>query len=207
MKTEIITPFIEIPPTKGSLSRRKPLYNLGINDSNYMTEIKKNGKRITCQYHNKWLQMFRRCYSENIMPAYIGCAVADEWHSFMIFKSWMKTQDWEGKELDKDIIAIGNKIYSSETCVFVSKAINGMVASFKSHRGPSPLLVSKNRARFMAQCYINGKREHIGMFATPKEAGEAYKTAKSNEIKRVALLQTDIRVREGLLRHAEHLLN
>lgn len=54
---------------------------------------------------------------------------------------------------------------------------------------------------------VNGKRKHLGMFDDPAEAGEAYKIAKSNEIKRVALLQSDIRIRGGLLKHADNLLN
>ena len=71
--------------------------------------------------------MLQRCYSESHLvrqPTYKGCSVCEEWLTFSNFKSWMEQQDWEGKQLDKDLLVYKNKIYSPETCVFVSSVIN-----------------------------------------------------------------------------------
>jgi hypothetical protein len=51
------------------------------------------------------------------------------------FKKWMEQQDWDGKCLDKDIIAPGSKLYSPETCAFVLKATNLFVIACDASRG------------------------------------------------------------------------
>ena len=37
----------------------------------------------------------------------------------------MEQQDYIGKVLDKDLKVTGNKIYSPETCLFISPKVNG----------------------------------------------------------------------------------
>jgi len=212
MKEEIISQFIEIPATKQSIAQRKLIYGVGISDAGYMVRPRFNGKIICCPYYKTWNNMMRRCYSEKLhvgQPAYIGCTAAKEWHIFSNFKKWMEKQDWKGKHLDKDVLIIGNKIYSPDACVFVSRSANNLLTHAKSNKGKYPVGVSFNKKldEFTASFKIKGKSKHLGVFKTPEQASEVYKAAKSNEIKRVALSQTDIRVREGLLRHAEHLLN
>jgi len=213
MTDKIITPFVEIPANKRSVWMRKLIHGIGVNDAPYMTQPKINGKTAFCTFYTIWRSMIQRCYSEKCLvkhPAYIGCTVIEEWHSFMKFRRWMKSQDWKGKELDKDILIIGNKIYSPETCIFVSSQINTLLIYNQENKGGYPAGVSlsdRGKKKFQAECQINGKKKYLGRFETIEEASEVYKAAKSNEIKRVALLQSDIRIREGLLRHAEHLLN
>ena len=106
---------------------------VGINDADYV--VKKfetigyvDGKRKrklvwTCPYHRAWESMLKRCYSakyQERQPTYKGCTVSDDWLTFSNFRAWMIAQDWEGKHLDKDLLFEGNKIYSTETCVFVA---------------------------------------------------------------------------------------
>jgi len=213
MTDKIITPFVEIPANKRSLSIRKPLYNLGINDADYVVQPRINGKKINCPYYKTWVDMLTRCYSEKFHAnnqSYIDCTVAKEWHLFSNFHKWMEKQDWNHKELDKDILMPGNKIYSPETCVFVPASLNNLLLHAKSKKRKYPVGVEFNnkcKDKFIAHVNLNGKKKHLGCFATQEQASEAHKTAKSNEIKRVALLQSDIRIREGLLRHADNLLN
>lgn len=74
-----------------------------------------------------WVGMISRCYNEGrhkTHPTYIGCSVCDEWLYYPNFKVWFDDNYIEGYELDKDIKVKGNKIYSPETCMFVSKAEN-----------------------------------------------------------------------------------
>ena len=74
--------------------------------------------------------MFRRVAQE---PAYTNVIISDEFKDYEKFKAFVKTQNYQGKELDNDIFAKGTRrVYSSETCCFVSRRINSMFR--KRHR-------------------------------------------------------------------------
>ena len=212
MTNKIISPFIEIPANKNSLAQRKLVFGIGTNDSKYIVNPLVNDKTIYCPYYSVWKSMLMRCYSDNYQskhPTYIGCTTAKEWHIFSSFKKWMADQDWEGKELDKDVLIIGNKIYSPETCIFVSHSINSLLCYTQSSKSTYPIGVSFNKKlkKFSACFNLNGKQKYLGLFATQEKADKAYKIAKSDEIMRIALFQTSSIIKGGLIRHAEHLLN
>ena len=65
----------------------------------------------------------------------------------------MELQDWEGKCLDKDIIAPGSKLYSPETCSFVLQSTNNFVIASDATRGELPLGVDllKRTGRYRAK--------------------------------------------------------
>lgn len=203
--------FVEIPATKLALSQRKLIFGVGVNDASYIVTNKKNGKQTICPYYMKWKHMIKRCYSEKFQttrPTYIGCTVTEEWHSFMKFRAWMKTQDWKGKQLDKDILIVGNKVYSPNACAFVPISINSLITHVRSNNGGYPAGVCFHKDginNFVSYCQVNGKRKHLGRFATPEEAGEAYKKAKRKDILAHANIQDDNRIRQGLTLHAEAL--
>ena len=108
--------------------------------------------------------------------------------SFIEDVSKMKGYDLEGWELDKDILQKGNKLYSKETCCFVPHEINLLLTKSNRSRGEYPVGVCfhKPSGKFVAQLAINGKRKHLGLFASPEEAFQAYKLAKEAQIKVVA---------------------
>ena len=110
--------------------------------------------------------------------------------------------------MDKDIIEIGNKLYSPNKCVFVTLAINGILAKNEKIRGELPMGVvyDKRNGRFCARCKVKGKVKHIGGFDTANKASNAYLEFKYKHLVATANKQTDSRVREGLLRHAELIL-
>ena len=126
---------------------RKLVWNIGINDADYSVEKKtswyENGKQKqkrvwVCPFYEKWRPMLQRCYSEkfqNKRPTYKGCSVCQEWLTFSNFKAWMEQQDWYGKELDKDILFPGNKIYSPDTCIFVDQGVNKFLIESNAARG------------------------------------------------------------------------
>lgn len=117
---------------------KKLVYGVGINDADYVLQVKKtifceySGRKkqkfvSVCRFYITWLNMFRRCYSKtfiNKQPTYEGCYVDERWHSFMSFREWMMQQSYEGKQLDKDILFPGNKLYGPDTCVFVDFKVN-----------------------------------------------------------------------------------
>lgn len=74
-----------------------------------------------------WESMIRRCYDEKLhkrLPTYKDCTVCEEWHNFENFHKWFQDNYIEGFELDKDIRVQNNKLYSPETCMFVSPSEN-----------------------------------------------------------------------------------
>ena len=206
-----MTKFIEIPASSNSLLQRRPVCGVGINDSWYATSLKKNGKNYRCPFYTRWKEMIRRCYSEKFKlakPTYEGCSVCDEWLTFSNFRKWMKTQDWEGKELDKDLIIAGNKIYGPDRCVFVSVNLNRLLTDNAASRGDHPLGVRfhKSTMKYIADCNIDGKAKYLGLYNTAKQAEYAYLSFKSKlliEISKGEEALSNKDIQSALLRHAE----
>ena len=149
--------------------------------------------------------MIHRCYSHRYIglhPFYLGCTVSPEWHSFMAFKSWMETQKWEGNHLDKDLLIEGNKIYSSENCLFLSGQVNRFILENPSIRGSLPIGVSFHHdgIRYRASVKNLGKgSKHLGVFKSIESAQLAYLQAKSELASELAAEQTDTRVSNAIL--------
>ena len=197
--------FIEVKANARSMSLRKPVYGVGVNDSDYITDRRLNGKRNFCPYYARWRHMIERCYSEKYQetrPTYKGCTVCGEWLVFSVFKAWMVKQDWKDKELDKDILTQGNNVYSPENCLFVTTAINNLLKTSMAIRGSLPIGVTyeKENNKYQSQISIKGKMKTIGRFDTPKLAHEAYKVAKYAHIKEIALQQEEP-LRSALLKY------
>ena len=186
---------------------------VGINNADYSIykSEKINGKWVrvwTCPYYQKWKSMLHRCYSENYhkkKPTYIGCSVCNDWLLFSNFKLWMENQDWKGKQLDKDILVDGNKIYSPETCVFLHHKVNSFTTESNSARGEYPIGVCWNtdHLMFQAQCRnpFKSKGENLGYFESPDEAHNAWKARKLELAIELANSEfvTDERVRKALI--------
>lgn len=182
------------------------IYGVGINDADYSVySIDAKGKQIRCHYYSRWVDMLRRCYSENLhkkSSSYTVCYVCDEWLTFSNFKAWMETQDWEGKELDKDLLVRGNKLYSPDTVVFVTHLVNTFILSSEKNRGSYMLGTTWETAnkKFIAQCKnpFTKKRENLGRFETEMGAHLAWKKRKHELACTLADTQNDIRVSNAL---------
>ncbi len=194
---------------------KKLVYGVGVNDLPYRTQVKEwvtkdGGKRIReivfiCSYYKVWKNMLSRCYSEKYQescPSYIGTSVCSEWLYATAFKKWMDQQDWQGKSLDKDIIAPGSKLYSPDTCAFVLPATNSFVLARDASRGDYPIGVSlvKRTGKYQARCEnpFTRKKEYLGCFSTPEEAHEAWRKCKHEFAQLVANTESDPRVVEAL---------
>ena len=162
--------------------------------------------------HWIWNGMFVRCYNNRFHEKYTSyerCEVVGAFRYFSRFVEWCKSQkgfDKEGFQLDKDILVKGNKVYSEDTCCFVPKDLNNLLTHRKKDKGLYPVGVSyKPRInRYIAQISKFKKVIHLGCFATPEGAFQAYKQAKEAYIKEVAELykdQIDIRVYEALMKY------
>lgn len=188
--------FSETPVNNRSLSKRKLTYGVGVNDADYIVHLVINGELVVCRYYLVWKRMIERCYSDSFLavtPSYKGCSVVKEWHSFSVFKSWMEKQKYKNKELDKDILVRGNKVYGPDSCLFVDQSINLLLNDNKTRRGKYQQGVSFHKAggKYRAQISIGGKHKHLGSYDTPDSAYEAYKIAKNDAINKVAMEQCE----------------
>lgn len=113
-------------------SKESIVYGVGINDADY--QVSKGSWR--CPFYKHWKNMLARCYSpafQRNQPLYIGCSVDPRWHRFSHFRAWMETQDWEGKQLDKDRKVLGNKVYGPDTCLWLTRKENVQARSITKY--------------------------------------------------------------------------
>ena len=146
--------------------------------------------------HEYWRGMLRRCYDSQYQlkrSTYIGCEVCEEWHCFQNFAKWFYDNYYEVPDqtmaLDKDILCKGNKIYSPDTCVFVSQDINKLFTKSNTKRGELPIGVNfkEKNNKYQASCSDGSNHKiYLGLYNTPEEAFEAYKQYKEQTIKDIA---------------------
>ena len=182
--------------------KTKLVVGVGINDADYAVNPTVNGRVVVCKFYQTWQNMFVRCYSSKrltLNPTYIGCSVSTEWHSFMVFRAWMMTQDWKGKHLDKDLLYAGNKVYSQNTCVFVSQQLNTLLLNVAAQRGSLPIGVVLHKNRFESRVNKQGKNYNLGGFKNKMIAHALWQKAKAEIIELAANEQTDERLKNSLM--------
>lgn len=171
--------------------RKKPfVLGVGINDSEHPTKI--NKKAIPA--YEAWHSILVRCYSEKSFkkrPTYIKCEICEEWKSFSAFEKWYDSNKINGFVIDKDILFIGNTVYSPSTCRFVPPNINTLLLDRRNDRGEYPIGVSEDnygnkKKKYKACISKYGRNVHLGYFSTPEEAHEAWRLAKIEYVGEVA---------------------
>lgn len=130
-----------------------------------------------------WYNMMMRCYSTSYLektPTYEGCEVCDRWLYFQNFCE--DIQKLEGYDLwlsssteyvlDKDYKVKGNKLYSPETCMFISNSLNTIISNESKHKyigvSPSGEEFSFNNMRIFAQEH-DLTRQGIGAVVTGEQ--------------------------------------
>lgn len=117
----------------------------------------------------------------------------------------LKDNNGDHWSLDKDLLVIGNKDYSPETCVFVPHRINKLMTICDASRGKYPLGVSWDSAskKFSSACQDGTKSVRLGRFIDPTEAHRSWQLFKAAQIIKVS--QDEIlpeNVKQALLRRA-----
>lgn len=140
--------------------------------------------------YRRWTSLISRCYSETSLaksPTYRDKFVCDDWLHFSNFKAWMDQQDWDGLELDKDVLVKGNKVYSSETCVFIPAYVNSSLCLATRARGDYPVGVVYHKYDQVYRSHIKsfGVRKDLGSYPTPEEAHQAWQNAKIVELENI----------------------
>ena len=187
----------------------------GVNDASYVTEKREelpkvNGKRKSrtvwvCPYYKKWRGIIVRSYDTS-RPAYKDCYVCEEWRYLSNFIRWVNSQpdmDWKNKQLDKDILFVGNKVYSPDTCCFVPQNVNKFPTDSAAIRGKymigvSPSVSKKNP--YLSQCEdpLGVRSTYLGVYPTEIEAHLAWKSKKHGYALELAELENDPRIKEAL---------
>jgi hypothetical protein len=197
------------------MKKVRTIIGLGINDVDYCvhkTAIIDGKKKIvqTCPYYADWKQMLQRCYDLKFQernPTYKSCTVCEDWLSLSSFIEWVDSQpnkDWQNCQLDKDFLLEGNKHYSPESCVYLTRTLNMFLNTRAKKRGACMLgvRVDKNSGvnPYMAQCRnpFTDKGEYLGLFPTELEAHLAWKARKHEHACVYADMQQDDRVAKRL---------
>lgn len=173
----------------------KLLKGFGINDADYKTSWREDGKKKKCPFAMTWENLIARIYCEQGLrdnPSYRGCTIDSRWAYFMNFKGWMEAQNWKGRQLDKDIITPGNRIYSPENCVFIPGYVNSL---FNSHGlrdkhlplgvtyvNKTPDMVNELKNPFSARIRVFGTLTRLGTYPSSSEAHRAWQVAKIDAI-------------------------
>jgi len=98
----------------------------------------KNGR--TTGAYACWRSMIQRCYDKKCKSYafYSDCAVHSEWHNFQVFARWYCDNHIKGYHLDKDLLFKGNRLYSKNTCAFITPQKNIALAHQQTHSFISP---------------------------------------------------------------------
>jgi len=196
--------FVERKVSKESISKRKLVCGVGINDADYVVQPMINRKRVWCPYFLQWKNLIEGNYGKRAVASGDDYEVYRPWIRFSVFREWMKRQDWKDKSLDKDIILPGNKTYGPDVCAFVTHRVNDLMTPCKSRRLP------RGVHRKSAGVYYAGVAYHEDSgyvksksvrFNTIREASEYWLDYKEHTVIEVCTTLTDSRVIKGLMLH------
>lgn len=127
-------------------SKNSIVCGVGINDADYIVKFTRKYKDSegktkseliwVCPIYSSWKRMIERVYSKKNLerrPTYANVTIIPRWLMFSNFREWALSLGYyeECLVLDKDILSSkGIKIYSPETCAFVTKRSNSFVLEF-----------------------------------------------------------------------------
>jgi hypothetical protein len=151
-----------------------------------------------------WRNMLERCYgeSEKSYKYYggSGVTVSNEWLEFSAFFSWFLDNYKEGLYLDKDILPNPNKVYSKDTCCFVTREVNNR---FSKRKKTSDLPEGVHKATYGTKYYasisINNKKTYLsGSIESIWECSRRYLNKKYELIEDMIKRTKSTKVIEGL---------
>ncbi|MBC1188495.1 AP2 domain-containing protein [Kluyvera sp. SCKS090646] len=159
-------------------------YGVGVNDCNFPVTSRVNGVLVTHRAFQTWKNILQRCLyapTKQKYPTYADCSLGDEWIYFSNFHTWWKANFREGWVVDKDILFLGNKVYSPEYCLYVPEELNNFVISREAKRGGTAIGTTFDARVGLFRASISlgkGKKHHLGAHKTEDEAYSAWLNAK-----------------------------
>lgn len=186
---------------------RKLVYGVGINDVMipYFTGTRtwrtwSGIIRRTDNRDPKWINKQNK-------QSYVDCTLDPRWYKLSVFKEWIEQwDDFENKEVDKDILIPGNKIYGPDTCLMVRPIVNawfkptikgdlprGVCWNSSWRRGKSP---NPYRTQITP---IGGKRTSLGCYDTVEEASAVFEKSRKEQIQILIETETDLKVKNAMI--------
>jgi hypothetical protein len=157
----------------------KLVYGHGITDVGEFLPFE-NGKQTKA--YVVWKNVLQRCFDKKLherFQTYKDCSICNEWLLFQNFAKWFSDNYIDGYYLDKDLLFVGNKMYSPERCCFVPNRINCLLATNKAKNLSGIAIGVKLQDSRYRAIMSDGKRKiHIGYFDSESDAKKAYNKAK-----------------------------
>lgn len=184
---------------------RSLVYGVGINDV-MIPEFTKS------KIWKQWNGIIRRTDNRDPVwlqtkPTYKDCTLDPRWFKLSVFKEWVEQwEDYQNKQVDKDLLIPDNKLYGPDTCLMVRPIVNGWYKN--DYSGDLPRGVSWNTAwkkgkspnPYRAQITpIGGKRTGLGYYSTVEEASSVFEKARKEQIKFLIETETDPIVKQAMI--------
>lgn len=193
--------------------KSKLVEGVGLNDARYPVYKRlDNRKYQICPIYATWKSMIVRCYSisrsnKESNPSYVGATVCQDWLRFSEFSKWMLSQSYDNMVLDKDVLRVcSDKVYSPDTCAFITPVTNSFITESGSIRGELPIGVTvrpiKGRLLFVAACgnpFTKEKREYLGCYPDAISAHESWRIKKMSHAIALSEIEKDLRVKLALV--------
>ena len=199
------------PPVIGQSGPRPELrtlvYGVGINDVMIPYFTRTRTWRTWCGIIRRTDKRDPKWLSQPGKEYYADCTLDPRWYELSVFKEWIeKWDDFENKQIDKDLLIPGNKVYGPDTCLMVRPIVNCWFKptckgdlprgvcwnpAWKKGRSPNPY-----RAQITP---IGGKRKSLGFYATIEEASAVFEKAREEQIKILIETETDLKVKNAMM--------
>lgn len=174
--------------SKKGLLEPKKIYGFGFNSAKRGKGFLAKTKQGILREYDHWRRMLQRSYDEKwkaLHPTYEDCEVEISWWDYQDFaKDFHECQYRpEHSDLDKDLLVIGNKVYSKELCVYLPEEINKTIIITGS--------VSRWHPRDEVFEY-NCNGIYLARSSSKTELGELWVNAKTDRIKYLADKYKDV---------------
>ena len=169
----------------------KLVCGVGINDFPGWGSSKNRGT-YEGKVYQSWRHMLTRCYNKKYLetrPTYTGCSVCERWLTLSNFAKDIKSLpnydllvQGVNTFLDKDIRVPGNKIYSPDTCMFVTKAQSSSDV-IRNHPGAinsKESIMKRSMKISRVVRVVNLKTKEVKVFRSQTEASRATGVSQQN---------------------------
>lgn len=149
---------------------RLTIYGIGVNDI--------GSEACKLRSYKTWRNIIKRCYMNGVGQerSYYDCSVSSDWLKFSSFMDFYDKNYRNGLFIDKDLLSLNSKEYSSKTCCFISVGLNNFVTDKRAVRGSLAIGVSRNITSGNLRACIrhSGKYISIGVFGSELDAHKAW---------------------------------
>jgi len=175
----------------------KLVYGNGVNDTNISgpAAYRRDGRLIHYPEYEMWKGMLLRSFSQREKvrrPACVDSLCCEDWKLRSNFQRWYFSftehlaNDGSKLHLDKDLLFIGNNLYSPETCCLIPNYLNLSIRDGTRTDVPwvryvqKPDMVNPLKKPWRASVYNEGKHIELGMFSTQAEGHYFAQICKAN---------------------------